>query len=215
MAGIIDKTQIRLTAPRIRQPVRRHRRADHIMPPLDDMGRQMPDHRNICHDMVRRHETVIDEIMHFQPCHAQRRPSGDTPHAGPQGRAACLVGGPSLGCRLMNKRLVACQLVMIAEQDIIPFLLGQEADEILIGLGEEAAHIMKEPVNLGARTKKDAAQHQAGDTLRVGDGIGKSKRTAPGATKQQPLIDAKPDPERLDIGYQVLGCILRHLPMRC
>ena len=62
--------------------VRRCGRAYHIVPALYDMRREVPYHADIGHDMVCRHETVIDEVMRLKPRHAQRRPAGDTSGAG-------------------------------------------------------------------------------------------------------------------------------------
>ena len=72
MTSIINHAQSGTIAPGIGQPVCRDRRADHVMPPLNDVRGQMPDHLYILQDMIVRHETVIDEIMRLEPRHAQR-----------------------------------------------------------------------------------------------------------------------------------------------
>ena len=86
---------------------------------------------------------------------------------------------PAFRRRLVNQRLVAGQLFMIAHQDVPTLLTGEESDEFLIGFGKEPAHVVKEPVNLGARAKKDAAKHQPGHTFGMRDGIGKGERASP------------------------------------
>ena len=84
MAGIINQPERRVPTPRLGKTVCCHRRADHIVPPLDDMRRQMSDHTDVRHDVIWRHETVIGEIMSLQPGHAERRFASHPPCAGAQ-----------------------------------------------------------------------------------------------------------------------------------
>ena len=70
MPGVINQPERGLTAPCLGKAMRRHRRADHVVAALDDVGRKMPDDIDMLHDVIRRQEAVIDEIMRFETRHA-------------------------------------------------------------------------------------------------------------------------------------------------
>ena len=71
MPGVINQPERGLTAPCLGKVMRRDRWADHVVAALDDVGRKMSDDIDMLHDMIRRQEAVIDEIMRFETRHAE------------------------------------------------------------------------------------------------------------------------------------------------
>ena len=152
--------------------------------------------------------------MRFQTGHAQRRLAGDTARTGTKRRAAGLIRRPAFGCRLVDQRLIARQLFMIAHENIPALFLGQKSYEFLICFGKEPSHVMQEPVDLGTRAKKNPPQHQPGHPLGMRNGVCKGECASPGPAKQQPFFDPEMDTKRLDVGNQVLGRVLRGFAVR-
>ena len=85
------------------------------------------------------------------------------------------------------------------------FLGRQVAGEGGVGVREDGAQAVQEPVHLGAAAEEDAAQHQGGDVGGVGLGVGQRERGAPGAAEEQPAVDIQVGAQALDIVDQVLG----------
>ena len=71
MSGVINQPERGLTAPCLGKEMRRQRRADYVMATLNNVGRKMPDDIDMLHDVIRRQEAVIDEIMRFETRHAE------------------------------------------------------------------------------------------------------------------------------------------------
>ena len=60
----------------------------------------------------------------------------------------------------MDQRLVTCQLFMIVQKNVIPFLAIEEGNKFMMRLGKEAPHVIEKPVDLGACAKENSAQDQ-------------------------------------------------------
>ena len=90
------------------------------------------------------------------------------------------------------------------------------------GIGEPGPQLGKKlpgtaavkPVQLFASHKKDAAQHQIGRPLGMGDCVNQRQRRTPAAAEHHPAIDAQRLADHLDIGDQMPCRVLDHTRMR-
>ncbi len=119
--------------------------------------------------------------------------------AGEQGAAGAFVDRPGAGGRHVDRRIGVGQPAQIAAEQIATLLLGQEAGEIGVGVGEDHAQAVQEPFDLGLAAEEHAAEHAAGDTVWVGLRIGQRQGRTPGAAEQNPAVDAEMPAQRVDV----------------
>src|SRR5690606_27140405 len=76
------------------------------------------------------------------------------------------------------------------------------------GFRKELRALAEEPVQFALATEEDAAQDQAGDDVRVGNGVGQPQRAAPGAAEHQPALYIEMPPQLFDVGDQMVGGVV-------
>ena len=79
----------------------------------------------------------------------------------------------------MNSRIRVNQAFEIICQQITAFSRIKMACEPVMGFGEKPPHIIQEPINFGARAKKDTTQNKPGDMFRIGNRISKRQGASP------------------------------------
>ena len=106
------------------------------------------------------------------------------------------------------------QAAIVVAQEVAALGRRQMLGEVAPRLGEDRAHAVEEPVDLGARAQEDAAQDEAGDALGMLQAVGQRQRAAPRAAEQQPLVDAEMGPQPLHVGDEMAGGVVVQLAER-
>ena len=161
----------------------------------------------------------MQEIVCLQSAHTERhRVRAELlGHLGmrQQVQAAALVAAPAARRRQPSGRVAPEQPVGVGLQQITALGRRYRRHEARVLFGEEPLHAVQEPVDLGAAAQEDAAQDEAGATLRMALAVRQCQGRAPGAAKHQPLRDAQPSAQALDVLHQQLGRVVAAFAQGC
>ena len=108
----------------------------------------------------------------------------------------------------MRVGIAVDQATVIVAQQVAALGRRQKLGEITPGFRKDRAHAVEEPVDLRPGAEEDAAQHEAGDALGMGEAIGQRQRAAPRAAEQQPLLDAEMGPQPFHVGHEMAGGVV-------
>ena len=116
---------------------------------------------------------------------------------------------PGAGIEDFGRAVAREQTLVIGGDGVGLFPLGQQSGEFRPLLGPELARAAAiEPIQLGLRGQKHAAQHQTADPVRMRLRIDQRQRRAPTATKGDPFVDPEQCAQPFDIGHQMPGRVI-------
>ncbi len=145
-------------------------------------------------------EGVGELVLRHAPLHVgvDEEPAGGAlPHAPRDGGAAARLG------------VVAGEPRVVGEEEVTALGLGDGREVVLPRVGEDRARAaLVEPVDLLLAEEEDAAQHELGDALGVGLGVGQREGRPPGAAEDHPAVDAEVGAEALDVGDERPGGVV-------
>ena len=114
----------------------------------------------------------------------------------------------------MDVGIAIDQAAIIIRQQIGALVLRKLAHEIAPRFGEDRAHAVEEPVDLGPGSEKDSAEDEAGRTLGMLDAVGECQRAAPRPAEQQPALEAEMGAQFLHVGHEVIGRVVLQVAQR-
>src|SRR5215510_3702813 len=219
MSRIADDNKLRLRPSAMEFP-RAHHRADYVVPPLNDHGRNVANLVNIFEQViVGLEKRIVHEVMRFDARKRKRlvrlAEIINQTLVGYQLQCAALPDAPCPRGFQTNGFIFASEPTVIRFEHIAALRFRYDALVLLPHVWEDCARaLLIEPFNLFRAAQKDAAQHKRANALRMGLRVSQSESAPPRTSKDHPLFNAKMLAQPLDVRDQTPGRVIFQGSMR-
>src|SRR5215470_12274361 len=219
MARIANDNKLSLRPSAMEFP-RAHHRADYVVPPLNDHGRNVANLVNIFEQVIVGIEKrIVYEVMRFDARKWKRLARLaeiiNQILIRYELRCAALPDAPGSRSLQTNGFIFVGEPPVICFEHIAALRFRDDAHVLLPHVGKDrAGAFLVEPVNLFRAAQKDTAQDERANSLWVSLRVSQSESASPRTAKDHPLFNAKMLAHPLDVRDQMPGCVFFQGSMR-